>query len=781
MNEALPTEVYRRRVPRRKRRFRFQVLRGEEGPSPLFRAAEAPLFFFLCLSECFRLPSPFAACAFSAWLLCKRRILFPALGILLSLGLRAFWQSELDLWQYAGLALLALLRLRPPRSLSAASACTACALSLRLFGQILFPTTQENMILCTLSLLTGALCTPAVCHVLRMTEGVRSRLSVDDLLCAAVLCAVMLAGAGRVALGPLNLGFVLAGLAVLLAAGTGGCMASVCAGLLAGVSLALCGHPAGYAVCFAFSGILCGLIYGRRRIILCLIYLLCSLFCSYAVRFQPDLPFLTAAGTACGLFLLLPRRAVAAAFTAVRALSPDGADNAAAYAAYMRTQTMGSIARLARQLPEIRLPHPDAEEQLEDVAARLCADCERQIACWQESAEETRAVLSRYFIAGEKSVQIDRCPRREDWPALAAERERQARQLSLRTAYAQREREATRTHLYAIAQAMNRIAREGGVCDRDDDTLRGEAEYALRRMRISGRILFALRVAGHVRVALRYEPQLTRQAQLDRYCTALTQALGIPLHAAQRSKDVIMYEETPPLTAESCHLSASAGSGDGANGDNVLLRSGAGGIELTMLSDGMGHGDEAHIESKQTLELLSLCLDAGYTVPAALQAINCIMLSSTDGEQYATVDLCAADLWQGTLRLHKLGACPSLLISGASLQVLESSALPLGILPEIEESAHSAAIGDGDMLIQFTDGLSDACGGMQAMTRQTELLMRDRLHRSPEAVCTALMSAAMRRCGGSPPDDMTVLCTLFRKRQTKKRRQTLREENEEAI
>ena len=145
------------------------------------------------------------------------------------------------------------------------------------------------------------------------------------------------------------------------------------------------------------------------------------------------------------------------------------------------------------------------------------------------------------------------------------------------------------------------------------------------------------------------------------------------------------------------------------------------------------------------------------------------MLSSTDGEQYATVDLCVADLWQNTATLNKLGACASLLISGSTLRVLDSSALPLGILPDVKASSHTFAFGDGDMLLQFTDGLADACGGMQALERQVELLTRDRLQRSPEAVCSALMSAAMRRSGGVPEDDMTILCTLFKKRQSKRR------------
>lgn len=408
------------------------------------------------------------------------------------------------------------------------------------------------------------------------------------------------------------------------------------------------------------------------------------------------------------------------------------------------------------------MPLPDEQEQLEDMMERLCHGCNRIPICWSERADETRRIFTEYFFHNNQAVRAADCPRLELWPALATDHEQQMQQHALRCAYATREREATRTHLSAIAQAMAQLSAENLQCDRSNDLLLGEASYLLRQERISGRILYALRIAQHISIALRYEPTLTRQKQLTAYCKELSARLHRPLHIARHSKDMVWIEETPPLCIQSYHLSASSGNGSEANGDSVLLRTGSGGREITMLSDGMGHGEQAHAESEKTLELLSLCLDSGYTPDAALSAINCIMLSATDGEQYATVDMCVTDLWSGKATLYKLGACPSVLISGGSMRILQSGALPLGILPDVKASSHVFTAGDGDMLIQFSDGLSDACGGMRALEGQISLLVRDHLQRSPETICTALMSAAMRRCGGVPQDDMTVLCTLFK-------------------
>ena len=236
----MQTVVQRKRAAhRKKQRLPLRLYLRESGPALAGRCGEAFLFFFLSLSECFRLPSPFAVCALCAWLYTRRGLLFPAAGLLLSLGLRLLWGVAIDPMQYAGCALLMLLRFRPPRAVWIASAWAACALSLRCLMMIFSPGTQEDMILCTVSLIVGVLCTPAFCHAAALAQERRARVRIDDLLCCLVLAAVLLCGAGRVAIGMVNIGFALAGLAILLSACVGGCTAAVCAGLIAGIALSL--------------------------------------------------------------------------------------------------------------------------------------------------------------------------------------------------------------------------------------------------------------------------------------------------------------------------------------------------------------------------------------------------------------------------------------------------------------------------------------------------------------------------------------------------------------
>ena len=201
-------------------------------------------------------------------------------------------------------------------------------------------------------------------------------------------------------------------------------------------------------------------------------HLLCSAFSSYAIHFTLDEPFIAAALVSAVLFFVLPERFITAVYTAARSFSPDAANNEAAYAQHTRAQWVGSLSALAQKLPEVHMPQQPEDESPEDIMTRMCDGCDRMPLCWHENAAATRAAMGQYFLQGDPSARMEDCPRRDAWPVLALENERTQQQRMQQYAFAQREREATRTHLTAIAQAMARITREGGRCDTDDDRLR---------------------------------------------------------------------------------------------------------------------------------------------------------------------------------------------------------------------------------------------------------------------------------------------------------------------
>lgn len=180
---------------------------------------------------------------------------------------------------------------------------------------------------------------------------------------------------------------------------------------------------------------------------------------------------------------------------------------------------------------------------------------------------------------------------------------------------------------------------------------------------------------------------------------------------------------------------------------------------MAAVSDGMGHGEDAALSSRQTVELLSLCLDAGYTMQQALTAVNGMMLLGGSGERFITVDLLILDLWTGRAFLEKLGAAGSWLSQGEELTLLNSDALPLGILEDVDAAEKMLRLQPGDALILMTDGVEEAFADRVALRDAITLALTEA---SPDDAAQSLLQAAQRSHSGTKEDDQTVLVMRIR-------------------
>jgi len=176
-----------------------------------------------------------------------------------------------------------------------------------------------------------------------------------------------------------------------------------------------------------------------------------------------------------------------------------------------------------------------------------------------------------------------------------------------------------------------------------------------------------------------------------------------------------------------------------------------------MLSDGMGHGANAHVASNKTLELLLLCMEAGYSRRQAITAVNGMMLTAMEEDRFATVDLFDFSLWTGEVLSEKLGACPSWVVRGNYLKEIEGSSLPLGILENVQPTSQSFRMHSGDILIVMSDGVTDVL----TRSEQMERAILDSLYIQPQRMADALLRSALLAGGGTPRDDMTVITLLM--------------------
>ncbi|MGI5840580.1 MAG: stage II sporulation protein E [bacterium] len=196
--------------------------------------------------------------------------------------------------------------------------------------------------------------------------------------------------------------------------------------------------------------------------------------------------------------------------------------------------------------------------------------------------------------------------------------------------------------------------------------------------------------------------------------------------------------------------------GSGVSGDSYSIRRFRDGKLVLMLSDGMGTGDRAAMESNATIALLEGLLSAGFDRDLAVRTVNSILVLRSPEEIFATVDMAVVDQRQGTVEFVKIGAAASYLKSGDTVRAIEASSLPIGILQSIDVSTIRCDLSPGDVIILATDGVTDA-GGKRRGGDWLSGFLRDAAVDNPQILAEAIVMRAKNLGQGEIADDMAVI------------------------
>jgi stage II sporulation protein E len=87
---------------------------------------------------------------------------------------------------------------------------------------------------------------------------------------------------------------------------------------------------------------------------------------------------------------------------------------------------------------------------------------------------------------------------------------------------------------------------------------------------------------------------------------------------------------------------------------------------------------------------------------------------------------------------------------------INGCALPIGILDEFKPTVKSVDLKDGDLIVMFSDGISDLAVDLNEFVKNCVA------YESPENAAGELIRAALEASGGYAHDDMTVIVAKVR-------------------
>ncbi len=186
-------------------------------------------------------------------------------------------------------------------------------------------------------------------------------------------------------------------------------------------------------------------------------------------------------------------------------------------------------------------------------------------------------------------------------------------------------------------------------------------------------------------------------------------------------------------------------------GDCVKCFSNGFGQFIALISDGMGTGGRAAVDSNMTVSILSKLLKAGLSEDCALQVVNSALMVKSEDESLATVDLTKIDLFTGKVQINKAGAPLTYIKKNSHIIKKNASSLPIGILGNIKFTKDKINLSGGDMIVMISDG---------AITRDEswiENMIRKWGEDSPSELAKALVNEAIKCRNDGHDDDITAV------------------------
>ncbi len=595
-----------------------------------------------------------------------------------------------------------------------------------------------------------------------------------DAVCLVISFGVLVIALAQLSLSGLSLGRVMAVLVILLAARYGGEGAGAVAGIVAGAAASISGGAALMGA-YAVGGMVAGVFSSTGRMGVAASFIIVGGIASLLKGASPGMyrPLLEifAASVA---FMVIPQSLVAE-LGIFRVQSADQAE-----APLIKRLLVGRMTRVSTALEDIssltqqvtgmldQLGGEDISTVYSSAAEVVCKRCGMAPRCWQQGYSDTVSVLGKLVDI----IKENKIPTKEDIPPYFALRcprtEVLIKELSQKySGYSDRRalrrqvsqiRSVVTDQFDGMAMLINGVKTElEDVGVQDDKRAKSAADY-LSSIGVTATVICYNDKYG--RTLIEAEIPSYKLTRIDQEAVALAlseicdQEMDLPEINTQGERTSLIFAGRAMYKAV-YGWAQRAGGKNALCGDNCTFFTDRMGRARMILSDGMGTGGAAAVDSKMTISLISRLIKAGIGFDAALRLVNSALLVKSGEESLATVDAADFDLYSGRVSFYKAGAAPTFIIKSGKTGYLESASLPAGILRGVSFEKNGMTLAPGDMIVMVSDGVTAT--GVDWITSELGALKKE----PPTELCERLLDTALERVIDGHADDMTAMAVML--------------------
>ncbi len=192
------------------------------------------------------------------------------------------------------------------------------------------------------------------------------------------------------------------------------------------------------------------------------------------------------------------------------------------------------------------------------------------------------------------------------------------------------------------------------------------------------------------------------------------------------------------------------------SGDNFSVLTLSGGEFIITLSDGMGAGEQACVESQSVIELMERFIEAGFREESAIKLINSVLVLRADQQICSTIDMSVIDLYSGMCDFIKIGAATTFIKRKDWVEEITSTTMPIGVLNDVDMDGVSKKLYDGDYIIMLSDGVLDCIKEPEKEKYVSKLISQMKVS-TPQEIADQLLQQALVQNDYIAIDDMIVL------------------------
>lgn len=599
--------------------------------------------------------------------------------------------------------------------------------------------------------------------------------SQSELACVVMTGCALILSVGSIEVEGVSVGRILAVTAILLCARygsvAGGAISGACCGAVFGLSEQSLGFISGG---YGFGGLIGGLFSPTGKLGVCVSFVICNAIILLSSNDSTlMLPVFVETVIGSAVYMILPsevERFVTPLFMPKEsAKGEQSLRNSVVmrldFASNALKNVEGCVNSVSRQLS--KLYAPSVENVYESAAEDVCQGCGLKVYCWERQKNVTR----EDFLRLSAPLRSQGFVTEQDVENLFSKKCCRAVEVADRLNSNYRDYLGGLEASQRVGEVRSLVAGQFAGLSEILSDLAGEIEsYKSYDPDASARVMEYLHSKSLVPIEcacmvdssgrMTVEIQLSGRSRLRKQelCKDISAICGrcfdTPLITEIGSQKRIALSEVPVFDIE-VGVYQHVYKNSRLCGDCVNCFSNGFGDFVALISDGMGTGGRAAVDSNMTVSILTKLLKAGLTEDSAVKVVNSALMVKSEDESLSTVDLLRVNLFTGKCTLSKAGAPFSIIKKSGHIIRKTAASLPIGILGDINCSKDKVKLSGGDVVVMISDG------AVTSNEKWLEKLIRDYDGSSADLAKEVVNEALKRRTDGHDDDITAVAVKLI--------------------